>query len=108
MIDQGRASRRAAQVARSQFALRLGLAVYAALCSAMILRLVVLLLGFSDTVGTVDAIVSLSDPIVAPLKLAAPANTSVVGSATLADLTMAIVLTAAPLPFIERRESRTH
>lgn len=108
MIYQGRPNRRAAQVARSQLALRLGLGVYAGLCCAIALRLVVLLFGFADTVATVNAIVTISEPLVAPLKLAPVANRMVAGSATLADLTTAIVLIAAPLPFLGRRERATH
>jgi hypothetical protein len=92
-------------VARSQLALRLGLALYAALCTAVALRTVVLLLGFPGSVETVGAIVSISDPIVAPLKLVPGAARPVVGSATLADLTTAVILLAVPMPFLGRREA---
>ena len=108
MLYQGRSNRRAAQVARSQFALRLGLAVYAAVCSLLALRLVVLVFGFAATVDTVSAIIALSEPIVLPLKLIPPANRTAVGSATLADLTSGIILLSAPLLFIGRRGPLPH
>jgi hypothetical protein len=103
MIYQGRASRHAAQVARSQLAVRLGLAIYAALCAAVLLRCAVLMLGFPDTVWTSDTILSLSSPIVYPLTFAPAANRTVAGSATLADLTAVMLLLAAPLFILGRR-----
>ncbi|MGH2615710.1 MAG: hypothetical protein ACRDJC_10760, partial [Thermomicrobiales bacterium] len=97
MIYQGRASRQAAQVARSQLAVRLGLAIYAALCAAVLLRCAVLVFGFPDSVWTVETILTVSSPIVLPLTLAPASNRVVFGSATLADLTAVLLLTAAPL-----------
>lgn len=104
MIYQGRSSRQVAHVARSQLAVRLGLGIYAALCAAILLRCIVLISGFPDTVWTVNAIVSASSPIVAPLTVAPGAQRIVIGSATLSDLTAALVLLAAPLPFLGRRK----
>jgi hypothetical protein len=62
----GRANRRPVQVVRSQLALRLGLAIYAVLCVAVILRSAVLVLGLPATVLTVRAILTASRPIVLP------------------------------------------
>jgi hypothetical protein len=103
VIYHGRASRRAIQVARSQFAVRIGLALYAAICVAMMVRCTVLALGFPATVGTVEAILAISAPLARPLAMVAPADRAVIGSATLADLTTALVLFAVPLPFLGRR-----
>jgi hypothetical protein len=100
---QGRSGRRAVQVARSQIAVRLGIAVYAALCAAIVLRCAVLVLAFPDTVGTVRSILSASSPLVLPLSNAPAANRVVVGAATLSDLTAALVLLAVPLALLGRR-----
>ena len=101
-MHQGRVSRRAAQVARSQLAVRLGLGVYAALCTAMLLRCVVLLLQWPASVWSVKTILTLSAPIVSPLGMVPAASKPIVGSATLADLTAAIVLMALTLPLFGR------
>ena len=101
---QGRASRRATQVARSQFAVRLALAVYAAMCAAVVLRCAILALGFPQTVWSVDVILAASSPITLPFTLIAPANREVIGSATLADFTALLLLIAVPLPLLGRRE----
>jgi hypothetical protein len=101
-MNQGRVSRRAAQVARSQLAVRLGLAVYAALCTAILLRCVVLLLQWPASVWSVKTILTLSAPIVLPLGIVPAASRPIIGSATLADLTAAIVLVALTLPLFGR------
>ena len=103
MNYQGRAGRRAVQVARSQIAVRLAIAVYAALCAAMVLRCAVLALAFPDSVGTVRSIISTSSPLVLPLANAPAANRAVIGAATLADLTAALFLLAVPLALLGRR-----
>ena len=103
MIYQRRTSRHSAQIARSQHAVRLGLAVYAALCAAALLRGAVLLLHFPETVWTVRAILTVSSPLVAPFRLPPAANRVVVGNATLADLTALLVLIAIPLLVMGRR-----
>lgn len=103
MIYQGRAGRRVAQVAKSQLALRLGLAAYAALCTAVALRCAVLLLGFAESVWSVQAILSMSAPIVLPLTLLPVARHPVIASATLADITTAVLLLSLPLALVGRR-----
>ena len=60
MIYQRRTSRHAAQVARSQLAVRLGLAVYSALCAAILLRCAVLVFQFPETVWTARSILTAS------------------------------------------------
>lgn len=103
MMYQGRSSQRAAQVARSQLALRLGIAAYAAASTLLILRCLALLLSFPGSVWTVQVILSISAPIVLPLSLVPAAQRVIVGSATLADLTAALILIALPLPFLGGR-----
>lgn len=103
MNYQGRSGRRAAQVARSQLALRLSIAVYAVLCAAIVLRCAVLVLAFPDTVGTMQSILSASSLLVAPMSVAPAADRIVVGAATLSDLTAALVLLSVPLALLGRR-----
>jgi hypothetical protein len=103
MIYQGRASRRAMQVARSQLAVRLGIALYAALCAAIALRCAVLLVGAPGSVWTVKTILLVSTPIVFPLSLTPAAGRPILGSTTLADLTVAVLFLALPLLMIARR-----
>ena len=103
VIYQGPSRRGTAQVAPSQLAVRLGIAVYAVVCAALALRCVVLALAFPDTVWTVRAILSASSPLVLPLTIAPAANRIVVGAATLSDLTAALVLLAVPLALLGRR-----
>lgn len=98
-----RSSRRATQVARSQLALRLGLALYAGLAAAAVLRCLVLLINFPATVWSVKTILAISAPIVLPLSVVPGAGRIVVGSATLSDLTATLLILALPLPFLGRR-----
>ncbi len=107
MIYQRRMSRRAAQVARSQLAVRLGLAIYSSLCAAILLRTAILIFQFPDTVWTARWIVLASYPIVLPFRLVPAANRAVLGGATLADVTALLVLFAIPLLLIGRRSRST-
>lgn len=103
MNYQARSSRRAAQVVRSQLALRLGLALYAAASTLIALRVVILALSFPDSVWTVKTLLSLSAPLVMPLTLVPVGQRTLIGSATLSDLTAALILCALPLPILSRR-----
>lgn len=103
MIYQGRASKRAMQVARSQLAVRLGLAVYAALSAAIALRCVVLLVAAPTSVWTVKTILLVTTPIVFPLSLTPAAGRQILGSITLADLTVAVLVPALPLLMLGRK-----
>jgi hypothetical protein len=103
MTYQGRASRRAAQVARSQLAVRLGLALYAALATLIALRCLVLLLGLAQSVWSVEAILALSSPLLLPFAAVPAAQRPLLGGATLADLSAALIVLVLPLPFLGRR-----
>ena len=98
-----RSSRRSARVARSQLATRLGLALYAGLTTVVAMRCLVLFFSLPTSVSSVSTILSLSSPIVLPFRLLPVAERSVLGSATLADLTAVLILLALPLPFLGRR-----
>jgi hypothetical protein len=103
VIYQGRAARGATQVARSQLGVRLGIAVYAALCAAAILRCAVLILALPASVSSVGTIVSISSPISNPLNVIPPAQRVMAGAATLSDLTATLLLLALPLALLGRR-----
>ena len=103
MMYQGRVSRRATQVARSQLAARLALGVYAGVCAIVLLRCAILVLEFPETVWSTDAILAISKPVALPFTIVGPANRAVIGSATLADLTALLLVLAIPLPLLGRR-----
>src|SRR5215217_7397273 len=104
MIYQGRSRRAAALTARSQLAVRLGIAVYAALCAAVALRCAILILDLPASVWSVGAILSASSPIVKLFTALPAAGRTVVGAVTLADLTATLLLLALPLALLSRRQ----
>lgn len=106
MIYQGRSGRGAAHIARSQLAVRLGIAVYAALCCAVVLRCAVLTLALPATVWSVGTILSVSSPVIMPLTVVPAASRVVVGAVTLSDLTAMLLLLALPLALVGRRQRR--
>jgi hypothetical protein len=103
MIYQGRAGRAPAHTVRSQLAVRLGIAVYAALCAAIALRCAILVLDLPASVWSVGAILSASSPAVLPLTVVPAAGRVVVGAVTLSDLTAMLLLLAVPLALLGRR-----
>ena len=100
MIHSRRAGYRTAQVARSQLALRLGILLYAGLCTVIALRCAVLILRFPESVWTVQRILGLTDLLLRPLMFIPGASRVLIGHATLADLTIVLVLAAAPLALL--------
>jgi hypothetical protein len=62
-----------------------------------------LILGFPESVWSVGAILAVSWPIVFPLTLAPAANRTIIGSASLADFTAALLLLAFSLLFLSRK-----
>jgi hypothetical protein len=103
VIYQGRSGRGSAHAARSQLAVRLGIAVYAALCAAIALRCTILILDLPATVWSVGAILSASSPVVRPFSIVPAASRVVVGAMTLSDLTATLLLLALPLALLGRR-----
>jgi len=101
-----RTTRRSVQVVRSQLALRIGLAIYAILCLATILRCAVLILDYPNTVATVRTILVASAPIALPFSVLPGAERVILGSATLADITAALLIVAAPLLVVGSRSTR--
>jgi hypothetical protein len=83
---------------------RLGIAVYAALCTAIALRCTVLILDLPATVWSISAILSASSPVVRPFSVVPAASRVVVGAVTLSDLTATLLLLALPLALLGRRQ----
>jgi hypothetical protein len=106
VIYQGRSGRATPHTARSQLALRLGIAVYAALCAAVALRCAILMLDLPASVWSVGAILSASSPVILPLALVPASGRVVVGAVTLSDLTATLLLLAVPLALLGRRRSQ--
>jgi hypothetical protein len=104
VIYQGRSRRAAAHTARSQLAVRLAIAVYAALCAAIALRCAILILDLPASVWSVGAILSASSAAVLPLAFVPAAGRVVVGAMTLSDLTGTLLLLAVPLALLGRRQ----
>lgn len=100
---QQRSNRRAGQVARSQLGVRLGLALYAALSTAMGLRVLLLVMGLPTTVWSVEALIVISDFIVLPFTLLPGAERPLVLNLTLADISASLILLALPFPLLGRR-----
>lgn len=107
MNYSSRANQRANRVARSQLAVRLGLALYAALTAAIALRCMVLFFDLPQSVFTVSAILRATDPLLLPLRFVPGAERVILGSATLSDLTVVLLLIALPLPFLGGRARRS-
>jgi hypothetical protein len=105
MIYHGRGGRRGAHVARSQLAVRLALALYSAVCAAVVLRCAILSLGFPATVWSAEAVLAVTSPIARPLTMIGPANRTLIGAATLADLTALLLVVAIPIPLLGRSGS---
>jgi hypothetical protein len=85
-------------------AVRLAIAVYAALCAAIALRCAILLLDLPASVWSVGAILSTSSAAVLPLTVVPAAGRVVVGAMTLSDLTATLLLLAVPLALLGRRQ----
>jgi hypothetical protein len=103
VIYRARSSRRAAQVARSQLALRLALVLYSLLVATALLRIVIQVMELPSTVWSVNLILAASRPVTFLLTFVPGGGRVVLGSATLADLTATIFLLAAALPFLSRK-----
>ena len=101
MIYQGRAGRRAAHIARSQLAVRLGIAVYAALCAAVALRCAVLTLGLPASVWSVGAILSafVADRLAVDCRARRRPGRGR-RARPLSDLTATLILLALPLALV--------
>lgn len=87
---------------RSQLALEVGLVVYAALSSLLLIRVALRLIGIGDLTWTGQIVFSITDPLLAPLGLFAAASRPLAGEATLGDLTALGIIALIPLTLLFR------
>ncbi|CAA9567134.1 MAG: hypothetical protein AVDCRST_MAG49-3224 [uncultured Thermomicrobiales bacterium] len=90
------------KVVRSRAALELALNVYAAIATAVIVRLVLLALAVDDRIWLGSRVYALTAPLVAPFALLPGGGRVLVAAITLADLTLAAVMLLVPLWLVAR------
>ena len=105
MIASSRLRRRDAEVVRPQIALELALTLLAVAAGLVWLRVLLRLFDVGTGVWSGAAASALSGPLVAPLGLLPGGSGVLAGSATLADVTTAVLLLAVPL-FVLSRSAR--
>lgn len=92
--------------ARSQAAILVAILLYAAGGALIVARSIVLALGIDQTYWTGNFLISLTDLMLAPLRILPGGDTEIIGLLTLGDLTALIAVVAAPigvLAFSNRR-----
>ncbi len=105
MITANRLRRRNSQILRSQVALELALTVLAVAAALALLRTLLLIGGVDDRTWSGSLLAAATQPLVLPLQLLPGGSREVVGSASLADLTTAVLLLVLPV-FILSRPAR--
>lgn len=90
------------QVFQSQLALELGLNAYAVVSAVLLFRLVLLVLEVDDRVWIGRVIYRVTDPLVWPLTQLPASSRTLLGDATLPDLTMAALVVLVPLGLVAR------
>ncbi len=102
MITSNRLGGHNAQILRSQGALELALTALATIAAAALLRALVQAAGGGSQTWSVSFLVASTQPLVAPLSLVPGASREVVGGATLADVTTALLLLVLPMFVLSR------
>ena len=87
---------------RSQLALELALSALAAVAGLALLRAVIHAIGIAEQTWTASILDAATDPLVRPLQLISGGSRSVIGRASLADLTTAVLLLVVPAFFLSR------
>lgn len=106
MLTPYRIERRGPEVLRSQLALEVGLALYAALSALLLIRVTFLFTGIGGLNGAGRVVFAASDPLLAPFGLIPAAQRPLLGSATLGDLTALGLVVLIPLTLLMRNRSR--
>jgi hypothetical protein len=106
VIPSSRLRRRNVHVLRSQVALELTLTLLALLASLAVVRVILLAAGLPRHAWTHSALSALTAPLVAPLAALPGGGRPLIGAATLADVTVAVLLVTVPL-FMLTRELRS-
>ncbi|MBA3414517.1 MAG: hypothetical protein H0U10_04735 [Chloroflexia bacterium] len=97
MISTNRLRRPNAQMLHSQVALELAVTCLAVVAAAALLRALVLGAGIAGQSWSASFLIVGSQPLVLPLQLLPGGTREVVGRATLADLTTAVLLLILPM-----------
>lgn len=104
MIEPPR-PRRGSSDSRSPVAQELLLNLFALLGAAMLVRFLLLLLGVSGRVWIGETTYKVTNPIVRPLLWIPGADTTLIGAATLADVTLVALVILIPLGMVANRRS---
>jgi hypothetical protein len=107
VIRSAQTRRRTAHAGRQQAALELGLTVLAGIAALLVLRALFAAFGVSDRVLSGAVVYGLSGPLVFPLEAIPAGRRPVLGGATLADVTAAVLILAVPLFAVARSRDRT-
>lgn len=102
MITSTRLRRRNAQVLRSQVALELALTLLAAVAGMMLLRALLLMASVDERTWSGTILATATTPVVMPLRLLPGGTRPLIGDASLADITAAVLLLAVPLFLLSR------
>ncbi len=105
MITANRPRGGNARILHSQAALELALTIVAVVAGAALLRAAVLAAGIGSGTWSVSLLVDGTQPLVVPLQLLPGGSRNMVGAASLADLTTAVLLVVLPV-FILSRPTR--
>jgi len=105
MIASSRLRRRNAHVLRSQVALELALTLLAVVAGLLLLRTLLLAAGIDEQSWSRSALSVATGPLVLPLQAIPGGSRTIIGSATLADVTAAVLLLAVPI-FVLSRPAR--
>lgn len=95
--------RQQADIFRSQLAMELLLTVLAAATALLFLRVAVASLAVGDGVWSGATVIRITDPLVLPFALLPGGERTLIGNATLAELTPAALAVAVPLFAFSRR-----
>lgn len=106
MIAPPRSDRRRAEILRSQLALEVALAAYAAMAALTLLRVVFKLIRISDLVWLGATLYGVTDIFLAPFMVLPVGQRPLLADATLADITALGVVTLVPLALLARDRRR--
>ena len=96
MIRVIRHGRRNSETLRSQLALELALTALAIVAALALLRVVIQAIEIAEQTWTASFLDATTDPLVRPLELIPGGSQSVIGRASLADLTTSVLLLVIP------------
>ena len=106
MISSSRLRRRKAYVLRSQVALELALSLLAVAAGLAVVRVLFLAVELPEQSWARSVVSSVTAPLVLPLQALPGGSRPLIGAASQADITIAVMIVAIPL-FVLSRSART-